>query len=125
MLMCKMLLSINPEHVENILSGYKTFEFRKKKCKSNVDWIVIYSTSPVKRVVGEVQILEVIEDSPGRVWAIASKSAGISKNYFDKYYENKDKAVAYKLGKVKKYKKPLELIDLGINFAPQSFIYLA
>jgi len=52
--MCKMLLSINPEHVENILRGGKTYEYRKILCKRKVDKIVIYSTCPVKRVVGEV-----------------------------------------------------------------------
>ena len=38
--MCKMLLSINPEHVENIMNGNKLYEFRKIKCKSDVDKIV-------------------------------------------------------------------------------------
>lgn len=51
--MCKMLLSINPEHVENILCGKKRFEFRKVCCKADVDKIIIYSTAPVMRVVAE------------------------------------------------------------------------
>ena len=42
--MCKLLMSINPEHVENILAGRKKFEFRKTKCKEQIDSIVIYST---------------------------------------------------------------------------------
>ena len=28
--MCVILLSINPDHVENILNGTKRYEFRKK-----------------------------------------------------------------------------------------------
>jgi len=44
--------------------------------------------------------------------------------FFDKYYENKSKAVAFKLDKVTKYKEPLSLSDLGINSAPQSFIFI-
>ena len=50
--MCKILLSINPEHVENILDGTKKYEYRKKSCKKDIDRIVIYSTHPVKKVVG-------------------------------------------------------------------------
>ena len=119
-----MLLSINPEHVENILSGNKQFEFRKIKCKSDVDKIVIYSTSPVMRVVGEVEVLEVIVDTPDKVWELTAEFAGITKRSFDMYFENKEKAVAYRLGKVKKYKRPLKLMDLGISFAPQSFVYI-
>lgn len=122
--MCKILLSINPEHVENILNGNKQFEFRKIKCKSDVDKIIIYSTSPVMRVVGEVDVLEVIVDTPGEIWEITSEFAGITKRFFDKYFENKEKAVAYRLGKVKKYKESLKLVDFGIGVAPQSFVYI-
>lgn len=43
-----MLLSINPEHVENILSGVKKIEFRKVRCKSDVNKIIIYATAPQK-----------------------------------------------------------------------------
>ena len=28
---CKVLMSINPEHVDNIMSGKKVFEYRKEK----------------------------------------------------------------------------------------------
>ena len=51
--MCSILLSINPEHVENIMNGNKLYEFRKKACKRHVDKIIIYSTTPVMMVVGE------------------------------------------------------------------------
>ncbi len=122
--MCKMLLSINPEHVENIMNGKKQFEFRKIKCKSDVNKIIIYSTAPVMRVVGEVDITGVIEDSPNEVWALTSEHSGISKIFFDKYFQDREKAVAYKLGKVKKYNKALTLSDIGVRFAPQSFIYI-
>jgi len=54
---CKILLSINPEHVENILNGSKLFEFRKIRCKNNVDKIIIYATFPVMRVVAEVKYI--------------------------------------------------------------------
>ena len=122
--MSKMLLSINPEHVENILNGNKQFEFRKIKCKSDVDQIIIYSTSPVMRIIGEVEILDVIVDTPDEVWEATAEFAGITKKFFDMYFNNKEQAVAYRLGKVKKYKEPLKLADFGIGFAPQSFVYV-
>ncbi|AFQ45246.1 hypothetical protein [Desulfosporosinus meridiei] len=122
--MRKMLLSINPEHVENIFNGSKQFEFRKIKCKSDVDKIVIYSTSPVMRVVGEVDLLGVIEDIPDKVWDITAEYSGITKRFYDQYFEHKEKAIAYRLGEVKKYREPLKLSDFGISFAPQSFVYI-
>lgn len=122
--MCQMLLSINPEHVENILYGNKRYEFRKVRCKSNVDVILIYATSPIMRVVAEVEVVEIIEDAPDTVWNLTSEYAGISKHFFDMYYEGKEKAVAYGLGKVKKYSRPKTLSDFGLRVAPQSFVYV-
>ena len=122
--MSQMLLSINPEHVENILLGLKRFEFRKVRCKSEVDTIIIYATSPVMKVVAEVEVAGVIEDDVQAVWQLTNEFAGISYDFYEKYYEGKKKAVAYKLGKVKKYAKPKLLADFGLTFAPQSFVYV-
>ena len=122
--MCRILLSIKPEHVENILSGVKKYEFRKVRCRSDVDKIIIYSTAPVMMVVGEAKIVSIIEDEPQKVWELTANYSGINKDFFDEYYREKNKAIAYKLGKIKKYLKPLKLSDFGINFAPQSFVYV-
>lgn len=111
--MCKILLSIKPEHVENILSGVKKYKFRKVRCRSDVDKIIIYSTAPVMMVVGEAKIVSIIEDEPQRVWELTANYSGIDKDFFDEYYKEKNKAVAYKLGKIKKYLKPLKLSDFG------------
>ncbi|MDO9566552.1 MAG: hypothetical protein Q7J15_07420 [Candidatus Desulfaltia sp.] len=122
--MCQMLLSINPEHVKNILLGTKRVEYRKVRCKSEVDKIIIYATAPVMQVVAEAEVIGIIEDNPNTVWSITAEYAGISKVFFDNYFAGKDKAVAYRLGKVEKYSQPKTLSDYGINFAPQSFVYV-
>ncbi|ADD03327.1 protein of unknown function DUF437 [Thermoanaerobacter italicus Ab9] len=123
--MCQILLSIKPEYVDRIFEGTKRFEFRKVRYKRNdVDKIIIYSTSPIMKIVGEAEIVEIIEDTPSAVWEQTKEYAGIDKEFVDEYYKNKEKAVAYKLGKIKKYLKPLQLKDLGINAPPQSFRYV-
>lgn len=119
-----MLLSIKPEHVENIMNGNKLFDFRKVRCRADVDKIIIYATSPVMQVVGEAQVMEIIVDEPEQVWQITSEYAGITKGFYDQYFHKKERAVAYRLGNVKKYSKPLSLSDFGLNFAPQSFVYV-
>ena len=93
--MCAILLSINPNHVENILNGSKKYEFRKKACKRHVDKILIYSTTPIMKIVGEAEVEDVLVDEPETIW----------KN-------------------VIKYGKPKELKDFGVNSAPQSFQYI-
>lgn len=122
--MCQMLLSINPEHVENILNGTKQYEFRKVRCKANVDEIIIYATAPQKKVVAKVEIEDIIVDDVVEVWRQTSAFAGISYAFFSAYFKGKKKAVAYKLGKVEAYEEPRNLSDYGITFPPQSFVYV-
>lgn len=122
--MCKLLMSINPEHVNNILSGTKKYEFRKTRCKENIDSIIIYSTSPIMRVVAEVEVKAIIEDTPQKIWSKTQTAAGIDKMFFDKYYFGRNTAVAYVLGRVKKFSTPRLLADYGIKTAPQSYVYV-
>ena len=123
--MCKILMPINPEYVDEILSGNKKYEYRKIKAKrKNIDKMVIYSTSPIKRVVAEVDVEEIIEASPEKLWEETKEYSGITKEFYSKYYKNKENAIAYKLGNIKVYDKPKKLCDIGINYVPQSFVYL-
>lgn len=122
--MCKLLMSINPEHVDNILAGTKKFEFRKTKCKEKIDSIIIYSTFPIMRVVAEVEVKDIIEDTPQAVWSKTRTAAGIDKMFFDRYYDGRSTAVAYVLGEVKKFSNPKGLSDYGVKAAPQSYVYV-
>ncbi len=118
-------MPINPKYVDEILSKRKKYEYRKIKAKrNNVNKIVIYSTSPVKKVVAEVDVNAIIEENPEKLWEMTKNESGITKEFYDHYYQNKNKAIAYKLGNIKIYDKPKNLSDIGINYFPQSFIYL-
>lgn len=118
------MISINPEHVENIINGSKKFEYRKRVAKQDISSIVIYETAPVKRIVAEAEIIDVLILSPDELWKQTKQASGISKEFFDEYFKGKNVAYAYKLGKVKVYETPKTLLDYGVKNAPQSFIYL-
>ena len=122
--MCKILLSINPEHVENIFNGNKKYEYRKARCKQEVDKIIIYSTYPVKKVVGEATVEKVLEDSPEEIWEMTKKDSGINLNFFEQYYEGREKPIAYKLSNIIKYNNPKDIATYGVKIAPQSFVYV-
>lgn len=122
--MCKILMSINPEHVNNILAGIKKYEFRKSRCKERIDSIIIYSTSPIMKIVAEVEVNGIIEDTPQVVWKKTQTAAGIDKPFFDRYYLGRNTAVAYALGKVSRFASPKSLADYGIKVAPQSYVYV-
>lgn len=121
----RMLLSINPQHVENILNGTKRFEFRKVRSRRDVRSILIYSTAPVGHVVGEVEVLGTVDGSPEEVWERTQTYSGISKQFFDDYYSGRQRAIAYALGEVSVYQRPKSLMELGIGSAPQSFVYVS
>jgi len=122
--MCRMLLSINPEYVESILRGEKEYEYRKFRCREDVDKILIYATAPQKQVVAEAEIAEIVEDDVLAVWQQTKDRAGVSYPFFRKYYKGKKTAVAYRLKNLTVYDVPMSLQDIGVPCAPQSYRYL-
>lgn len=121
----RILLSINPEYVEKIFSGEKKFEYRRNIFKNKkIKTVVIYSTSPVKKIVGEFTIKKIIKDIPTKLWDLSPEFTGISEDKFYKYFENKEEGYAIEIGKVKKYKKYKLLEEFSIKTPPQSFLYL-
>lgn len=59
--MTRVLLPIKPRFVEQIFAGTKQYEFRKQIFKDKtVKTILIYASYPVKKVIGQADIAEVI-----------------------------------------------------------------
>ena len=122
--MSRMLLSIKPKYANKIISGEKKYEFRKFHCRTNVDTIVIYASSPIKQIIGEVSIIEIIEGEKDEVWNRTKQNSGITKKDYKDYYKNKNSAVAYKLGQVTVYEEPIDISEVGLTYVPQSFAYI-
>lgn len=123
--MCKILMSINPIYADKILSGTKKYEYRKVKAKKDkVNKIVIYATYPIMKVVGEVEVKDILEETPEKLWNVTKEYSGVTKQFYDNYFNKSSKAIAYKLGKIEKYDEPKKLEDVGVKCVPQSFLYL-
>lgn len=120
----KILISINPEHVANIINGTKKYEYRKIAAKQDISSIIIYETTPIKRIVAEAEIAEVLMLPPEELWETTKDASGISKKFFDAYFKDRQIAYAYKLGEIKVFETPKTLLDYGIKAAPQSFVYI-
>jgi predicted transcriptional regulator len=121
----KVLISIKPQFALKIFDGTKQYEYRKRVFKnSDVNAVVVYASSPMKKVIGEFTIDELMEEEPEAIWEMTKKYSGITKDYFDKYFLNCDRAFAIKVKDFIRYKVPKELIDFDLKFAPQSFVYL-
>ena len=122
--MSKILMSIKPEYVDKIFTGEKKYEYRKRLCKEKIDTIIVYSSSPIQKVVGELKIKQVLYDKKNVIWNKTNKYGGITKIKYDNYYENCSYAVAYEIEKAILYDKQKDLKDFNIRTAPQSYVYI-
>lgn len=123
----KVLLSIKPQFVEEIFNGSKKFEYRKKIFKrEGIKSVVIYSTMPVGKIVGEFDIEDILEDEPKSLWKKTKKHAGISEDFYDSYFLDRDKGYAIKIKSLKRYAEPKCPHEVYGKFtAPQSFKYVS
>ncbi|WP_342609245.1 ASCH domain-containing protein [Vibrio tritonius] len=122
----KALISIKPEFVEKILSGEKLFEYRKAIFKRpGVQSVVIYSTMPEGKIVGEFTIEQILAKHPEELWEQTKQASGINKKFFDEYFSNREMAYAIEIKDLTIYKEPIDPYKRDCAFkAPQSFKYL-
>jgi predicted transcriptional regulator len=121
----KVLLSIKPEFAEKIFNGTKKYEFRRSVFKNpNIKTIVVYASSPVQKVIGEFEIESILNFDLKTLWELTKDSAGISKQFFFDYFDNKDNGFAIKIKNTTKYGKSLCLKNDFNASPPQSFMYL-
>jgi len=120
-----VLLSIKPEFAEKIFAGTKKFEFRKIIFKHrNINKIIVYASSPIKKVIGEFIIDDIIIEDIDTLWNTTYEYSGITKEVYQKYFKNREKAYAIKIGKTIRYEKSRNLNEYNIKTAPQSFVYV-
>ena len=119
-----ILLSIHPCFVEKIFSGEKLFEYRKK-IPTDIDYVIIYATVPVKHIVAFVEVDSVLKGSPKEIWEKTKLKAGISEDYFMTYFHQKRDAYAIQIKDVHKLQEPksINILD-NIDVAPQSYRYI-
>ena len=122
----KVLLSIKPEFANKIFSGEKLYEYRKSVFKESVTTIVVYASSPVQRIIGELEIDKILMDTPQRIWNLTSSHSGISKAFFSEYFGGREQAYAIKIAKCNRYPEPINPYEGNKKFfPPQSFRYLS
>ena len=119
------LLSIKPKYVEAIVSGKKRYEFRKSIFKNRaVERVYMYSTAPVKKIVGSFRVGVIIEDHPEQLWEQLKELSGLNDIEFFSYFGDCEKGFAIRIESVDQFQEPVDPNDLIIGFVPpQSFCY--
>jgi predicted transcriptional regulator len=124
-----VLFSIKPNYAEKILDGRKTVELRRKFTQSAVvgSLAFIYSTSPVRELVGYARIGDVRRMPVGEIWRQYRDEAGIAKADFDAYFEGRSDGYVIVLEEPTRLSNSVPIADLRSRFgfvAPQSFRYV-
>ena len=119
-----LLMSIKPEFVDKILAHEKLYEFRKSIFKQDVEKIFIYSTYPVKKIVGYFEVSEIISESPRKLWDSLSEVSGISEKDFFRYFDGSKTGFAIKIDNLKIFDEFIDMDSYDDFKAPQSFCYV-
>jgi len=121
-----VLLSVKPKYAELIMKGSKKYEFRKVIFNNKyIEYVYIYSSSPVKKIVGIFRIGTIIEDRPLSLWNQLKGYSGMEEDEFFDYFENKKIGFAIEIKDFKRFEDPLDPKDLIPRFVPpQSFCYI-
>lgn len=123
-----VVLSIRPRYTDKILEGRKTVELRRRFPVSAPSGTVayIYSTSPVRAMVGVAEIKDVLKMPVEQLWSEFEDTAFIIKPDFDNYFTGLEFGFALLFEDVKTFSRAIPLEELRERFGfepPQSFLY--
>ncbi|MBS1537153.1 MAG: hypothetical protein JST20_05340 [Bacteroidetes bacterium] len=120
-----VILSIKPEFANKIFEGTKKYEFRRVIFKNpNVKKVVVYSSSPIQKIIGEFEIEYIINHELEMLWDETKNYSGISEEFFFQYFADKLRGFAIKIKNTKLYSTPKCIREDYHLSPPQSFLYL-
>jgi predicted transcriptional regulator len=123
-----VVLSVRPQYSDKIFEGKKTVELRRRFPIAAPPGTIayIYSTSPVRAMVGSTEIENVIKLPVREIWKKFGKMAQITKTDFDDYFAGVKEGFALKISNARPFSRPVNLTELRDRFGfepPQSFLY--
>lgn len=75
----------------------KTFEFIRNRLQSEIKYIFIYSTSPIKKVIAKVKVVEIIHMRIHELWDIYNKKGVLIKGIFSNILKEKKRDMCINL----------------------------
>jgi len=119
-----VILSINPKWCNKIVSGLKTKEVRKSEPKIKCPFkCYIYSTHPVKKVIGEFICDYISRGYSDLVDVVDAKESCLSPAEIIQYANGKS-PYFWNITELNVYDNPRDIEDFGIKKAPQSWCYV-
>ncbi|WP_116996680.1 ASCH domain-containing protein [Desertimonas flava] len=124
-----VLISLRPRFANLILAGEKTTEIRRGPSRLQAGaTALVYSSLPVRALIGAVMIADVYVRAPSTVWRKWGSSTGLRRHEFERYVEGCEQVTAILLGAHTTFPQPVSLDELrrraGTFVAPQSYRYV-
>lgn len=123
-----VVLSIRPQYSSKILEGEKTVELRRRFPVSAPRGAIayIYSTSPVRAMVGLAEIRQILKLPIEQIWTEFGGSASIGRDDFLNYFQGLEFGFVLVLDEARPLARSIPLDELRERFdfePPQSFLY--
>lgn len=123
-----IIISLENRYAEEILSGRKKVELRRRRMNVEVGTTVwIYVKVPVGCVVGRARISGLHSLAPSTLWRRFSGVSGLTRSEFDEYYQDVTKGFALSLDSAKRLSPSVSLQELrnssasSASFQPPQF----
>ncbi len=125
-----VLLSVRSPHVERLLSGAKTVEFRRRPWKvPDGATVILYESRSRRAIVGSLIVESTAVGSRSAIWASYGARSGLTRREYRKYFAGATVAVAISVGQVRQLDEPLTLDELRRRnpafHVPQSYRFMA
>lgn len=125
-----VLMSVRSPHVERLLSGEKTVEFRRRAWTvPDGTTVLLYGSRDHRAIVGSVVVLSTTVGSPSAIWASHAAKSGLTRREYRDYFAGATVAVAINVGAIRSLSEPLTLGELrrrNPTFqVPQSYRFMA
>lgn len=119
------IISLKPKYAEAIFTGEKRCEFRKVRFSREVQYLIVYATCPIGKLVGWISIEGITMGSPDEIWEQTSEDAGISHEEFLEYYNGSTRAICIQIQDAHRFLHPIDPRAEQVDFViPQSYRYL-
>lgn len=120
-----ILISLTPRHAENIFSGHKLVELRRRTMHitpGTKAWV--YVKLPVGAIIGRVTVRAIHTSPPASIWRRFGLVSGLSRCEFFDYFSGVTEGVVLELDDVKKMRQSVclgKLREASSGFQPPQF----
>lgn len=117
------MISIRARHADRIYRGDKRFEFRRQRPRFSPGLkVFIYEPTPIRAVTGHFRVDELVDIRDGDLSALEEDNG--ERGFVESYLRGARRPTAIGIAHPQRLEHPVSLESLGVNVAPQSYVYI-